>query len=237
MSIARSEPLRLPGLAWPIELRVHPRASTLRLRLDEKRQLLTLTCPPRASRRAALVWAGNQSEWVERQLAALAQRITLEPGSRIPFDGIELLLDWRESESRRMRLEDGKLIGGGPSEGFGRRVARWLRAEAQRRLAQETADIAAAAGVAVAGVSTGDPATRWGSCSAGGRIRYSWRLLLAPPELRRYVVAHEVAHRVHMNHGAEFHALEATLYGGPVASARLALRRLGPGLKRIDLPV
>ena len=89
------------------------------------------------------------------------------------------------------------------------------------------------AGVSVKRVSIGDADTRWGSCSASGSIRYNWRLILAPPDVRRWVVAHEVAHRLHMNHGPAFKALEAELFDGDVAAARSLLRRLGPRLKRV----
>jgi predicted metal-dependent hydrolase len=82
-------------------------------------------------------------------------------------------------------------------------------------------------------VSIGDADSRWGSCSAAGAIRYSWRLILAPPHVRRFVVAHEVAHRLHMDHSSAFKAAEARLYGGPVAPARLLLRRLSPVLRRV----
>ena len=89
------------------------------------------------------------------------------------------------------------------------------------------------AGVSVRGVSIGDASSRWGSCSASGAIRYNWRLVLAPPDVRRWVVAHEVAHRVHMNHGASFKALEAELFDGDVEAARSTLRLVGPRLKRV----
>jgi predicted metal-dependent hydrolase len=82
-------------------------------------------------------------------------------------------------------------------------------------------------------VSVGDAGSRWGSCSSQGRIRLSWRLILAPPQVRRYVVAHEVAHLVHLNHGREFKALEARLLGPGVAEAKAALCRVGPRLRRI----
>jgi predicted metal-dependent hydrolase len=82
-------------------------------------------------------------------------------------------------------------------------------------------------------VTVGDADTRWGSCSSAGRIRYSWRLILAPPHARRYVVAHEVAHMLHMNHGADFRALERELFGGDIDAAKLLLRRIGSRLKRI----
>jgi predicted metal-dependent hydrolase len=54
-----------------------------------------------------------------------------------------------------------------------------------------------------------------------------------PPAALRFVVAHEVAHRVHMNHGPSFKALEAELFDGDVAQARLLLRDFGPVVRRV----
>jgi hypothetical protein len=82
-------------------------------------------------------------------------------------------------------------------------------------------------------VSIGDARTRWGSCSSDGRIRYNWRLILTTPEVRRYVVAHEVAHLEHLNHGKKFKALERKLFGGDVAAAEASLRSCAPRLRRI----
>jgi predicted metal-dependent hydrolase len=96
----------------------------------------------------------------------------------------------------------------------------------------EVAEFASAAGATVRSVSIGDAGTRWGSCSSDARIRLSWRLILAPSHVRRYVVAHEVAHLVHLNHGAEFKTLEARLFGPGLADAKAALRRIGPRLRR-----
>ncbi len=100
-------------------------------------------------------------------------------------------------------------------------------------MSPEAAEFAAAAGVVVAKISVGDAGTRWGSCSSQGRIRLSWRLIFATPQARRYVVAHEVAHLVHLNHGPEFKALEARLFGPGLAAAKASLRREAPRLRRI----
>jgi len=233
LSNATSEPLALTGLPWPVELRTHPRARRLRLALDEPRGLLRLTVPRRVSRSAALDWARGQSAWVEAQLARIVPAEPLVAGATIPFNGGEMLLCWDSTAPRTPRLADAILTCGGPCDRFGDRVARWLRDEARRRLVDETRVLTAHNGIADAPVSVGDAGTRWGSCSTSGAIRYNWRLVLAPPEVRAYVVAHEVAHRVHMNHGPGFHALQATLYDGDVGVARLALRRIGPRLKRV----
>ncbi|MCX8506058.1 MAG: SprT family zinc-dependent metalloprotease [Alphaproteobacteria bacterium] len=53
-------------------------------------------------------------------------------------------------------------------------------------------------------IRIGDASTRWGSCSSAKILRYNWRLIFAPPELVDYVVAHEVAHLVEMNHAPRF---------------------------------
>lgn len=221
------------GLPLPVALRIHPRARRLKLRLDDSRRLLLLTCPPGCSRRAAFAWAVDQRSWVEAQLAESQPDIPLAPGRRIPLEGQDTLLLWAEGEPRSVRLADGMLTCGGPRDGFSRRIESWLRARARDCLSRDTAEMAEKAGVTVRRVTIGDAGTRWGSCSASGSIRYNWRLLLAPPDVRRWVVAHEVAHRVHMNHGPGFKRLEADLFGADPGTARLLLRRLGPGLKRI----
>lgn len=234
MSIARSElALDHPGLPWPIAIRHHPRARRLRLRLDPDKRLLLLTCPPRASRKAALDWAVGQCAWVEAELAKLPAENPLEPGHEIPVEGVDTLLDWVPDHPRMVRHEDGRLSCGGPRDGFARRIEAWLRRHARNLLSDDTAEAALRAGVTVRSVSIGDASSRWGSCSASGAIRYNWRLVLAPADVRRWVVAHEVAHRVHMNHGAAFKALEAQLFEGDVAAARSTLRLLGPRLKRV----
>ena len=231
-SSARSESTLLAELPAPIEIRPIRGARRLRLRYDEARGVLKLTCPLRTSRRSALAWALDQREWIDAQLARSLPGEPFLPGATIPIDGLDLRLVWAEGEPRTPRLAPGELRCGGPRSGFERRITAFLKRLAQATMTREAEEFAAAAKVAVHAVTVGDAATRWGSCSSAGRIRLSWRLILAPPEARRYVVAHEVAHLVHLNHGPGFKALEAQLVGAGVAEAKAALRRVGPRLRR-----
>lgn len=75
--------------------------------------------------------------------------------------------------------------------------------------------------------------TRWGSCSAASGIRLHWRLIHLPPALIDYVVAHEVAHLVHMDHSPRFWAVVEQLYP-QWKSARAALRAAAAELPRIE---
>ena len=205
----------------------------MRLRLDEARQRLVLTVPRAISRRSALQWAARQSDWVERQLLKIGPREPFRPGCTIPFEGRDIRLAWDERLPRTPALVGDQLHCGGPPDGFAARIERFLRSEARARLSAETAELARKAGVTIRSVSVGDASSRWGSCSASGALRYSWRIVLAPPHLRRWLVAHEVSHRLHMDHGPAFRAAEASLYGGDVAAARAELRSIGPRLKRV----
>ena len=71
--------------------------------------------------------------------------------------------------------------------------------------------------------------TRWGSCSRDSGIRINWRLIHLPAELGDYVVAHEAAHLVEMNHSPHFWQGVAHLCPD-WQEAREILKRLGPDL-------
>ena len=59
-------------------------------------------------------------------------------------------------------------------------------------------------GVRYGELTLSDARARWGSCSAAGRLRFNWRLALVPPGILDYVVVHELAHRVELNHSPRF---------------------------------
>ncbi|MFQ5347911.1 MAG: M48 family metallopeptidase, partial [Rhodothalassiaceae bacterium] len=104
------------------------------------------------------------------------------------------------------------------------------------------ADLAPAAGgfaerlaVAIGRIAIRDGRSRWGSCSRRGVLSFSWRLILAPPEVLGYVAAHEVVHLKEMNHGPRFWALLDSLIGDSRAPRRW-LRENGAALFAIRLP-
>ncbi|HEX6374165.1 MAG TPA: SprT family zinc-dependent metalloprotease [Allosphingosinicella sp.] len=220
-------------MTFELRLSVSPTARSMRIRVDRRTGEVVLTIPKRASRRQALAWADAHRDWIERQLAKVAPVTPLVAGAILPLYDRPHRIDWCPERPRTPRLEEGRLLAGGPVEGLEARLLRWLRRHARDILAAETAEFATKAGVTVARVGVGDPLSRWGSCSSTGGIRYSWRLILAPDWVRRATVAHEVAHRVHMNHAPDFHRLVERLLGADPKPARLWLRRHGPFLHRI----
>ncbi|HVM23488.1 MAG TPA: SprT family zinc-dependent metalloprotease [Sphingomicrobium sp.] len=221
--------------ALPVAIEVRPmkRAKRFRLRFDEAAGVLKLTCPWRTSRKRALAWAVEQRDWIQAQIARAEPPQPFVPGMAFPLEGEDVRLVWNESAPRAAELVAGELRCGGPLAGLPRRTERFLRERALETMSSEVRDYAAIVGVQAAKVSVGDASGRWGSCSATGRIRLSWRLILAPREVRRFVVAHEVAHLVHMDHGPEFKALERRLFGPGVPAARAMLAEWGPRIRRV----
>ncbi|MDR6789061.1 putative metal-dependent hydrolase [Sphingomonas sp. BE138] len=206
------------------------RARRTRLSFDPVTGRARLTLPPRASAAKALAWARSQDAWIALQRDRLPQARPFVAGAVLPVDGRALTIDWRAEAARLPRIDGDRLLLGGAPEMVARRVEAWLRRQALALLERETAFYAARAGVVVTGVSVGDPRGRWGSCAHHGAIRYSWRLVLAPPEVRRATAAHEVAHRVHMDHSPAFHAVVAQLFGREPAAERAWLRTHGAAL-------
>ncbi|HEX7693717.1 MAG TPA: SprT family zinc-dependent metalloprotease [Sphingomonas sp.] len=210
----------------------HPRARRMRLSVDPASGRVRLTIPPRASLKQAMAWANEHRGWIDTQRAKLPEGRPFAPGAVIPVEGEDVVIDWSPERSRTIRLVEGdlRLICGGPLEGLSRRIETWLKRRALAVLTEETAEVAARAGVTVSRVAIGDPKGRWGSCASTGTIRYSWRLICAPPHVRRSTVAHEVAHRLHMDHSPAFHAAYRSLLGSDPAPARAWLRRHGATL-------
>lgn len=75
---------------------------------------------------------------------------------------------------------------------------------ARARIEQRTAYYAKIIGVTYGRITIRDQKSRWGSCSARGNLNFTWKLILAPPEVLDYVVVHELCHRIEMNHSAAF---------------------------------
>ena len=217
-------------MSEPFDVVRHPTARRIRLSLDPASGRARLVVPKRAALKPALAWAQGKADWIAEQRARLPQPRPFEPGMTLTVADRPLTIGWEPGSRRRIEVMRDTLSVSGPRDTLPRRVETWLKRQALDLLTRETAEYAAKAGVTVARVAIGDARGRWGSCAHDGAIRYSWRLILAPGWVRRATVAHEVAHRIHMNHAPVFHALVERLYGEDPTPARAWLREHGAAL-------
>ena len=159
--------------------------------------------------------------WVAARLGALPQPVPFAEGAEIPVLGVpHRIRRVFDPGAPPVDLVQGELRVRGEPPHVPRRVRDYLAALARTELARRARPLAARLGCQVARVSVRDTRSRWGSCSASGNLSFSWRLIFAPEAVVDYVVAHEVAHLVEMNHGPRFWRLVESLAPGHTRQRR-----------------
>lgn len=212
-----------------VTLRPSTRARRFTLRpTDEANAVLTL--PVGTGEAEARAFLARHAGWLARTLARMPQPIAVRPGVRLPIDGVPVEIV-RDITVRRIVRLDGERLRVGAAAAPGPAVAGWLRARARDRLAERAGFHAALLGRPIRGLALRDTRSRWGSCSAAGRLSFSWRIAMAPPEVQDYLAAHEVAHLAELNHSARYWAVLARLLPG-YERPRAWLKREGRSLHR-----
>ena len=227
--------LAIDGEPVRVALNWSPRASRYTLRLAGSVREPVMTIPPRGSLAEAQRFLERHRGWLKARLDALPVAQPLADGGQVPLRGVPLAI--RHVGGRGLVHVEGEgaeaaLIVPGDASHLQRRVIDFLKREARADFEAATARHAAALGVRVKAVRLGDPASRWGSCSTTGTISYSWRVVMAPPSVLDYLVAHEVAHLREMNHSPRFWKLVRALCPG-MDAAKSWLTRHGAGLHAI----
>jgi len=134
-----------------------------------------------------------------------------ESGESLPLFGAPHCLEVREG-ARAVSCEPGRLVVVAPRLRALDTLIRWLKSRALDALAPRAAHYAARVARPAPRVALSNARTQWGVCNEDGSIRLSWRLVHLEPALADYVVAHEVAHLVELNHSRRFWSLLASLY-------------------------
>jgi predicted metal-dependent hydrolase len=185
----------------------------------------------RAGRAAGMALLTDNAAWVTARLAELPDKAPFEAGASVMIDGVLHPIEPAPGAHGGAWIEDGVVRVAGDPAFLARRVHDFLRAEARRRLSAQALAKAHLVGLAPRRVTVKNTHTRWGSCSPDGVLMFCWRLIMAPPFVQDYVVAHEVAHLRHMNHGGAFWALTDEL--SPERARAVAwLHEEGPRLLR-----
>jgi predicted metal-dependent hydrolase len=200
------------GLGAPVAIRVSPRARRLSLRVDAASRGVELVLPRRFAADTAIGFVARHRGWIEARLAAMPAAQPLADGAIVPVFGVpHRIRRVIDPTAPTVAIGDGEIRVRGDPAHLPRRVTDYLKALARRDFAERARALAARLGKSVTRVGVRDPKSRWGSCSSRGSLSFSWRLVLAPESVIDYVVAHEVAHLVEMNHGPRFWRLVATL--------------------------
>jgi predicted metal-dependent hydrolase len=211
----KRELLKIDGKSIEVILRTNPRARRFIVKVDPSTGEVSVVAPSSRSFDRALDFARKEKDWIAGRLADVPQPVQLELGSVVMFKGVEHAIRsgdgkgspvWIDRDSARPAIR----VGGRP-EHASRRLLDWLKREARKRIDERVATYATALAVRPKRITIRDTSSRWGSCSSARSLSFSWRLILAPPSVLDYVVAHEVAHLRELNHKPRFWRLVETL--------------------------
>jgi predicted metal-dependent hydrolase len=239
---SRLEALDVEGLPAPVEVRRHPTARRMTLRVSRTKHAVIMTVPMNCNLADAGNFLHTHLDWVRRHLCAVPQPVAFAHGETIPFRGLphKIVFNGERGHDFLVRVEADRpglprLVVAGTTEGAPRRLANWLTQQATEEIDRRVRHHATQLGVRPKRIVLRDQSSRWGSCSTTRVLSFSWRLILAPPNVLDYVAAHEVAHLSQMNHGPKFWALVARTMP-QMDEARAWLRVYGMDLHRYRRP-
>ena len=224
------------GRALPLRVVENVRAKRLTLRIDAGGRGLRVTVPPGLRESEVDRFLDRHRGWLELKLARLPDRPQLRAGVKLPLRGRPHLIVHRPGKRGTVSVgeEEGRpaLHVHGVAQHLPRRLADFLKREAKKEIEPLVARHTAAIGKRARAIRFKDTSSRWGSCTADGTLSFSWRIMMAPPAVIDYLVAHEVAHLREMNHGPDFWALCRDLCPR-TDEARAWLKRNGTALQAI----
>lgn len=205
--------LAIEGLGAPVEIRRHPSARRMTLRVSQVRRAVIVTMPLRCRIDEADSFLHRNLAWVQERLGSMPPPVPFADGASVPFRGVRHSVVYAAPvRGAGVVTVDAtgtvpRLIVRGQPEHCPRRLRDWMMSEARVDIAQRVAVHAKALSLRPGKIVLRDQASRWGSCTSAGVLSFSWRLIMAPPYVLDYVAAHEVAHLAEMNHGPRFWSL------------------------------
>lgn len=206
--------LTLDDQSMTLTINYRRNARRLTLRVDEDQ--LKVTAPIHISQQDVITFVRSKSHWIKGRLKSYEDVYdNTEPS--ILYHGIEtpvrIAPDYN-GHIYQMRYSNYCLWLDRPASarmGIERQIEKHLKEEAEQSIRLCLHPILQQLGEAPVSISIKDQKSRWGSCSTSRKLSFSWRLIMAPPEVLRYVVIHEAAHLKHHNHGKHFWSLVQTL--------------------------
>jgi predicted metal-dependent hydrolase len=199
-----------------VQIVQQPKARRYLLRLQAN-GTARLVIPRRGSRAEALRFLERSEPWLLRQRARWQARSQARPpwmdGARFLFRGEEVVLRVEIGDGGvTLRFADQAARLASPQSDYREAIHDHLRRLAERELPPRTLELARNFGIGVKRVTVRSQKTRWGSCSTRGTISLNWRIIQAPPEVRDYLIIHELMHRRQMNHSARYWKLVAEAF-------------------------
>ena len=202
----------LNDLGAPVEVRRHPKARRLTMRVSRTKRAVVVTMPLQCDLREAGQFIDRNLDWLRDRIGSIPKPVPFRHGVHIPLRGEPHEIIFAPGRAPGSEIVEcigdsrpnPQLVVYGRKEHAPRRLRDWCFEQARNDLDRCVRNHARKLKLKPKRIAVRDQSSRWGSCSTTGTLSFSWRLLMAPPFVLDYVAAHEVAHLAEMNHGSRF---------------------------------
>jgi len=195
----------------------HLKTGVRRLSMSIDERGLRLSAPSRMPLTEIEAFANSHGVWVLRKLDELTRtnqprHVSIKDGVRLPFLGDEIEVRIVPGANRVRWVEQALVLEARHDADLSQLATRGLKTRALAHFGERLAHYTAQLNLTPPALGLSAARTRWGSCNKNSGIRINWRLIHLPAHIGDYVVAHEAAHLLEMNHSARFWRVVGTLY-------------------------
>ncbi len=155
----------------------------------------------------------EKETWILRHLAERKKRNLRKnerhylEGERFPYLGKSYVLKIVREQSEPLLLKSGSFCLQADYQTNTKAAAAFkafYREKGLIQIAERVAHFQAMMGVQAKRIRMVETKTRWASCSSKGNLNFHWKCLMLPKKVFDYIIVHEVAHLVHLNHSPRF---------------------------------
>jgi predicted metal-dependent hydrolase len=195
----------------PFVHKIDARATKIKIRLENDGTVVVVT-PPRFPKWRIPHYIEEAREWIKAHQSQLQSKPKLMDDSSLLYFGERYSLVVTKHMDGSITVKEKEIhiaplsLTKGAQEKL---LEKWIKARAIEYIVKRTEELAKLMKVTYTNILFREQKTRWGSCSSDKRLSFNWRLIHAPKEVIDYVIIHELAHTVHMNHGRRFWDLVA----------------------------
>ena len=188
-------------------------STRLSLRVSSINESVTLTAPVNTNQDVLLRFLESKENWLKENLLKISdKKVHVDIGRLIPIFGTKKLIEIC-SESLNVKIIGNSIRIPTTVAKPGLAIENFLKKLAKEEITSVANFYCGKLGVSYASIKLRDTRSRWGSCSSNSNLMFSWRIIMAPRNIIRYLVAHEVTHLKHFNHSREFWFEVRSIFG------------------------
>lgn len=190
--------------------KINNRSRGIKIKIDQNGEVI-VSAPSWVDERKIAEFVSSKKEWIDQSLSKIKSiKKLIDTHQEIMIFGKKYhkVITTDKNLPLGIKIDDDQFIINQINEKVTRATAdkinRFMKNTAEKYIFPRTHQIAKHMGISFERITLKEQSTRWGSCSSRGNLNFNWRLAHHPTPVIDYVIIHELAHRVHLNHSKNF---------------------------------